>query len=486
MKLRFTDEANPPRLVGKISNFESGNKVDSLTDPKDSQDEASRDCSSFWRSLTYALLAAASDVIDIDRSELDGLFKSVDNNSKHVEIVIYDNIASGAGHSKKVALMFDDVLNRTLELVSSCSCESSCYNCLRTYSNQFFHADLDRHLVRKFLEPIVGELRPDEHQRSFAQHSCYFDIEKFPEMLSQHVSTARQGTAFVLNDLSGYLSLRKLEKAIDSHKASDKPISCVLCTIPTNDGSTQSQWIRRTLAHWVESGYLDLYHYPKSSPELFCFGKDSTSAIAMQVFNVDSHEQRCLVTRSSNGVDQVFSKIQALIGDSAKVSFDDLKDDGIDYKDLNHGDSFSIDELRHKIGIDENLGGKHLLSAHYFDKYFAKQASWYARFFAHLLDGPWLDEDSLITVHTDELHYDDWNRRVDIEQEFKDLPNFRLEWRDKGYQNPKLDHARSLDFTFADHPSLRLIFDKGIDFVQPTNGTKYFVKDKTYVIWKRQ
>jgi hypothetical protein len=47
LKLRFTDEANPPRLFGT--------------------DGVDRDGSSFWRSLTYALLAAASDVIDIDR-----------------------------------------------------------------------------------------------------------------------------------------------------------------------------------------------------------------------------------------------------------------------------------------------------------------------------------------------------------------------------------------------------------------------------------
>ena len=118
-----------PHLLAKSPTSRSGNKVDSISDPKDSQDEASSDCSSFWRSLTYALLAAASDAIDIDRSELDGLFKPVDNNSKNVEIVTGDNIASGAGHSKKISLLFDDVLSRTLDLVSSCSCESSCYNC---------------------------------------------------------------------------------------------------------------------------------------------------------------------------------------------------------------------------------------------------------------------------------------------------------------------------------------------------------------------
>jgi ATP-dependent helicase YprA (DUF1998 family) len=202
LKLRFTEDANPPRLLGKILNFESGNSVGSVSQDEEVTDEVARDGSSFWRSLTYALLAASSDVIDIDRSELDGLFRPIENNYNAAEIVIYDNVASGAGHSKKIAEMFDDVLKRTLELVSSCSCEASCYNCLRTYSNQSFHAELDRHCVRRFLEPIVGELNPDQHQRSFARHSTYFDAEKLPELLTQHVATARQGTAFIMKDLN--------------------------------------------------------------------------------------------------------------------------------------------------------------------------------------------------------------------------------------------------------------------------------------------
>ena len=104
------------------------------------------------------------------------------------------------------------------------------------------------------------------------------------------------------------------------------------------------------------------------------------------------------------------------------------------------------------------------MAAHYYDKYFAKQG-WYARLFAELLCSPWLDGDSLITVHTDQLHdEDDCRRRDTIQEQFKDLPNFRLEWRER-YQH-QLDHARNLDFAFADHPSWRLRFDKGIDFVR--------------------
>ena len=95
------------------------------------------------------------------------------------------------------------------------------------------------------------------------------------------------------------------------------------------------------------------------------------------------------------------------------------------------GQTFSIDALRREIGIDKILSGKQLLAAHYYDKYFAKQGGWYARLFAELLSGPWIDEDSVITIHTDQLHDEvDSRRRDNIQEHFKDLPNFRLEWRE--------------------------------------------------------
>ena len=489
LKLRFTDEANPPRLFGKIINLESGNSVDSVTEDHDAADGVDRDGSSFWRSLTYALLAAASDVIDIDRSELDGLFRPVENDYNRAEIVIYDNVASGAGHSKKIAEMFDDVLKRTLELVSSCSCGASCYNCLRTYSNQSFHAQLDRHLVRRFLESIVGELNPDEHQRSFARHCSYFDTEKLPELLTQHVSTARQGTAFVLNDLKSYLPLRELEKAIDSHKANDKPALCVLGQLPANDGSTKSRFTRRKLADWIDSGYLDLYHHPKPSVEMFCLGMGSASAVAGQLLNLPDQEPKCLITRSSSGVEDAFLKIQSLRDACTKITSSQFEDpDTKVFRLKPTSSSYSVNDLRRIMGLDSVLQDRRVLSADYYDRYFEKQRGHYAHMFAQLLSGPWLADDSLVTVHTNQLREEfqdghDLTRQNAIQQQLKDFPHFRLRWRNYNAPGPKLEHARILKIAFADDSSHLVTFDKGLDFVRRRWGTEeYEVTEKTYVM----
>jgi ATP-dependent helicase YprA (DUF1998 family) len=488
LKLRFTEKANPDPLFSKIINLESGNSVDSVTEDPDAADGVDCDGSSFWRSLTYALLAAASDVIDIDRSELDGLFRPVENDYNRTEIVIYDNVASGAGHSQKIAEMFDDVLKRTLELVSSCSCGSSCYNCLRTYSNQSFHAELDRHRVRKFLEPIVGELNPDEHQRSFARHCSYFDTEKLPELLIQHVATALQGTAFVMRDLPSYLDLKELEKAIDSHKANEKPVLCVLEHLPANEGNTESRFRRRKLVDWIDSGYLDLYHHPKLSDEMFCLGMGSANAVAGKLLNLPDQARKCLITRSSCGIEDAYHKIEALIKESEPVASSQLEDPGTKvFYFKPSGSSYSVDVLREMMGLDVVLAGKRLVSADYYDRYFQKQRGQFALLFAQLLSGSWLDSESLITIHTNQLREEfqdnrNSSRRDAIQKQLEGFPHFRLRWRDYGVPGPRLDHARELRIVFADQTSRLVTFEKGLDFVQcrRDNG-EYEVTERTKV-----
>jgi hypothetical protein len=385
--------------------------------------------------------------------------------------------------------MFDDVLKRTLEVVSSCSCGASCYNCLRTYSNQSFHAELDRHLVRGFLEPIVGELNPDEHQRSFARHCSYFDSEKLPELLTQHVSTARQGTAFVLNDLKSYLPLRELEKAIDSHKANDKPVLCVLGHLPANDGSTKCKFTRRKLADWIDSGYLDLYHHPSSSVEMFCLGMGSANAVAGQLLNLPDQEPKCLITRSSSGVEDAFLKIKSLRDQCTKFSSSQFEDPGTKvFRFKPTGSSYSVDDLRTMMGLYSVLQDRRVLSADYYDRYFEKQRGQYAHMFAQLLSGPWLANDSQITIHTNQLREEfqdnhDLTRQTAIQEQIQDFPHFRLQWRNYNTPGPKLEHARLLRITFADDTSHLVTFDKGLDFVRRRWGTEaYEVTEKTYVM----
>jgi len=123
----------------------------------------------FWRSLTYAMLAAAAQVIDVRREELDGLFTPLAD--RRAEIILYDNVPGGAGYSRRIAERFQEILSKAYELVALCNCDSSCYDCLRTYSNQPFHAELNRCVVAEFLRPLVEQVKPDPELQNFAPNA---------------------------------------------------------------------------------------------------------------------------------------------------------------------------------------------------------------------------------------------------------------------------------------------------------------------------
>ena len=490
LKLRFTDEANPPPLLGKVVHVESASTVDSVAEDGETPSEEFRAASNFWRSLTYALLAAASDVIDINRTELDGLFRPVEVNFNAAELIIYDNVASGAGHSKKIAEMFDDVLKRTLEIVSSCSCSTSCYDCLRTYSNQSFHEELDRHLVRRFLEPIVGELNPDQHQKEFARHSTYFDIEKLPELVNQYVATARAGTALALKHVTSHVTLSQLERVIDSHKAGEKVVHCLLGELPPNDRSRINIVARRKLADWIESGYLELYQRSEPFAEMFCFGMGASTKIAGQILELpEQGEARCLITRSQQGVTDAYKNLQALITSGKRVPYTALETPDAKVAFLKPGNcAYSIDELRIKIGLTEILQGRILVAADYSDRYFEKQRGQYASLLARLLDGPWISADSIISIRTNQLREefaqdDDFSRHDAIREQLKGYPNFRVVWRNFNQPGAKLEHGRFLKLTLDDRTHHLIIFDKGLDFVRRlSDGEGYVVVEKNYIV----
>jgi superfamily II DNA/RNA helicase len=157
IKIRFTSASQPLPLYGEVINYADDRTVSSVAD--DSETTSGLD---FWRSLTSALLAAASQVIDVPRTELDGLFRPSDN--QLAEIIIYDNVPGGAGYSRCIADKFNQILETAYKIASTCDCDTSCYDCLRTYSNQPFHANLNRHLVVNFLQPLVS--RGDKELKS--------------------------------------------------------------------------------------------------------------------------------------------------------------------------------------------------------------------------------------------------------------------------------------------------------------------------------
>lgn len=116
---------------------------------------------SLWYSLLYALLEGASMKLGIDRSEINGSV-SYDNAGIGLtpRLILFDEVPGGAGHVKKISQNIEDVIMAARRKVSGiCGCgeETSCYGCLRNYSNQLYHDILKRGLAMEYLDYIMDD-----------------------------------------------------------------------------------------------------------------------------------------------------------------------------------------------------------------------------------------------------------------------------------------------------------------------------------------
>ncbi|MBR3342475.1 MAG: DEAD/DEAH box helicase [Clostridiales bacterium] len=106
-----------------------------------------------YMSVLYAILEGASMALDISRSDISGCV------TENREIVLFDDTAGGSGFVKSIYYNFYDVLRAAKNKVSGqCGCtpETSCYGCLRNYSNQFFHDQLSRGLAENYLDCLLN------------------------------------------------------------------------------------------------------------------------------------------------------------------------------------------------------------------------------------------------------------------------------------------------------------------------------------------
>ena len=120
-------------------------------------------------SVMYALLEAMSDELDIERTDIKGCLHKVRyENSMVYVVVLYDGVAGGAGHVRRLVTedcdVFQRIVSKALSITHDCNCSPSCYNCLRNYYNQAVHDILDRTEAYNFLKAFSGPalVIPDE------------------------------------------------------------------------------------------------------------------------------------------------------------------------------------------------------------------------------------------------------------------------------------------------------------------------------------
>ena len=83
--------------------------------------------------------------LDIEFSELITGYRVRHNeDGVFVDIYLYDSLSSGAGYAISVQSTIQKILKQTRTLLTNCTCDNSCYKCLKHYRNQNVHSMLDR------------------------------------------------------------------------------------------------------------------------------------------------------------------------------------------------------------------------------------------------------------------------------------------------------------------------------------------------------
>ena len=111
-----------------------------------------------------ALIRAASR--DLEPGDIDGDYRFAPGRTANtlLDLYIYDQAAGGAGFVKAAAADPRRLVCSAIEVLDDCTCEDSCYQCLRSYKNRFDHGFLDRRLGADLLracfegrDPLVPE-----------------------------------------------------------------------------------------------------------------------------------------------------------------------------------------------------------------------------------------------------------------------------------------------------------------------------------------
>ena len=108
-----------------------------------------------WTTLLFAILEGSSDILGISRDDISGC---LDLSGTQPVIILFDDAPGGAGHVKHIYYQLEKVLKAAQERVDGhCGCgeETSCYGCLRSYSNQLEHNKIARGLAKEYLERLL-------------------------------------------------------------------------------------------------------------------------------------------------------------------------------------------------------------------------------------------------------------------------------------------------------------------------------------------
>jgi len=157
------------------------------------------------QTLCEALTLSIGRVLDIDAREVSAGYRfGNDGISYFADIFVYDTLSGGAGYALQAGKAFTEIFKQAKQLMSDCTCQSSCENCLRHYGNRFSHSSLDRHLgidLARYIESgeVPGELSAEQQLEALKPLLGMVELAGWDTKNDgQHFDVEHNGTQFRL------------------------------------------------------------------------------------------------------------------------------------------------------------------------------------------------------------------------------------------------------------------------------------------------
>lgn len=114
--------------------------------------------------LGEALRIGATQILEMESQDVQLLPLSQADDS--YSLFLYDPMPGGSGLLQQLLEQWETILDAAMHSLNTCesNCKRSCYNCMRTYRNVFYHDLLDRHEAVRILQSYVDQPR---YERDF-------------------------------------------------------------------------------------------------------------------------------------------------------------------------------------------------------------------------------------------------------------------------------------------------------------------------------
>ena len=136
------------------------------------------------RTVAEAMTIAATQRLEIEATELQAEYRPAltlgGAEGLEAEVYLYDTLAGGAGFTRRVDQLGEEVLRQTLKRLEECpaNCDESCYRCLRSFRNRFEHGLLDRKVGASLLRYLLDGTAPrlDAERLTLSTDRLYRDL----------------------------------------------------------------------------------------------------------------------------------------------------------------------------------------------------------------------------------------------------------------------------------------------------------------------